>query len=91
MTVPSDLILTQETLAEEHEAAGSDARHTDREPAEQSCEGTAFPIVPGNNGKALEKKQWTGDFRKLQFSFVKLRILRFQHVEPIMSTHRLLT
>lgn len=57
MTVLSDLTLAQETLAEENEAAGSDTHHTDREIAEQSCEGPVFPIVPGINGKALEKKQ----------------------------------
>lgn len=57
MTVLFDLILTQETLAEEYEAAGSDTHNTDREVAEQSCEGPVFPIVPGINGKALEKKQ----------------------------------
>lgn len=90
MTVPSDLIPTQETWAEEHKAAGSDARHTDREPAEQSCEGPVLPVVPGIDGQALGKKQWTGDFRKLQFSFMKLRILRFRHAEAIVSTHRLL-
>lgn len=90
MTVLFDLTLAQETLAEENEAAGSDTHHTDREVAEQSCEGPVFPIVPGINGKALEKKQWTGDFRKLQFRFMKLRNLRFLHVEAIISTHKLL-
>ena len=57
MTVLFDLILTQETLAEEHKAAGSDTHHTDHEVAEQSCEGPVFPVVPGINCKALEKKQ----------------------------------